>query len=223
MKIAVTSDLHGYLPDIEECDILCICGDICPASDHSKGFQESWIKDEFISWVKDVPAKSIVFVAGNHDFYFENKSQGDFEYFPDKLYYLCNESIDLFYEDRAIKIFGTPYCKRFGNWAFMKDYLFLINRYNEIPEKCDIVLSHDAPNIAGLGTILDEDFYACGENVGNSWLADAILQKRPLYAFCGHIHSGQHEMQRIDDTQMANVSLCNEFYQPVNKVLYVEI
>ena len=29
-RICIISDLHGNPPNIEECDILCICGDIVP-------------------------------------------------------------------------------------------------------------------------------------------------------------------------------------------------
>ena len=40
IKIQVTSDLHGYLPEItKEFDLLLICGDVCPAHDHYYAFQ----------------------------------------------------------------------------------------------------------------------------------------------------------------------------------------
>ena len=32
MKICAISDIHGYLPKMEECDVVCICGDILPLS-----------------------------------------------------------------------------------------------------------------------------------------------------------------------------------------------
>lgn len=34
-----------------------------------------------------------------------------------------------------------------------------------------------------------------GAWAGNPWLADEIMRKQPDYCFCGHIHSGNHELQ----------------------------
>lgn len=34
-----------------------------------------------------------------------------------------------------------------------------------------------------------------GKDAGNPWLADEIMRKQPDYCFCGHIYSGNHELQ----------------------------
>lgn len=68
----------------------------------------------------------------------------------------------------------------------------------------NIVISHDAPKLCGLG-VIHQRFDR--EDAGNPWLADEMLRKHPRYTFCGHIHSGEHELQTLDDMKMANVSL----------------
>jgi Icc-related predicted phosphoesterase len=239
MRIGVTSDLHGYLPEIEPCDILCICGDICPTTNHSLEFQKSWLENEFFNWCKNLHTE-IIFIAGNHDFIFQNEeykkqlfpkieipkytseriiqSQKGIltSYWPAT--YLENESITI-HMDQTIKIFGTPYCKQFGNWAFMRDNKTLDDKYSEIPDDVDILLSHDAPRLLDAGVILDSDDQF---NAGNPILADYVLVRKPKYVFCGHIHSGNHNLQTVENTQIANVSLVDENYQPVNKVLYFD-
>ena len=80
MKFLATSDIHGYLPNItEEFDLLMICGDICPATDHSIYYQENWIKTIFTQWINSLPYKTtwskVILVPGNHDFWFERMSE----------------------------------------------------------------------------------------------------------------------------------------------------
>lgn len=61
------------------------------------------------------------------------------------------------------------------------------------------------------------------EDAGNPWLADEMLRKHPRYTFCGHIHSGEHELQTLDDMKMANVSLVDETYTETFKPLYLDV
>ena len=80
LKIFVTSDLHGYLPEVKEpFDLLLICGDISPAHDHYYSFQKEWLMNEFADWINHLPLPAdqlresfckIVMVGGNHDFFF---------------------------------------------------------------------------------------------------------------------------------------------------------
>lgn len=61
------------------------------------------------------------------------------------------------------------------------------------------------------------------KDAGNPWLADEMLRKHPRYTFCGHIHSGEHELQTFDDMKMANVSLVDETYTETFKPLYLDV
>ena len=75
MKIAVISDLHGYLPNypnkywdgIEECEILLICGDIMPLNIQTNMPKSKyWLIEDFKLWALDLPIEKIYIIAGNH-------------------------------------------------------------------------------------------------------------------------------------------------------------
>lgn len=69
MKIAVTSDLHGNLPIIQECEVLLLCGDIVPLyMQRNIPQSEKWLKTEFAEWVVGLPCKVVYMVGGNHEF-----------------------------------------------------------------------------------------------------------------------------------------------------------
>lgn len=234
MLIKVISDTHGYLPtDIGEFDLLLIGGDVCPAHDHYYGYQKGWLVNEFAEWINSLQFKDqdsrVVMIPGNHDFAFDN-----FEYFKDELSEATNERLEVLINEeysfygtdkdgnkKTLSIFGTPYCKIFFNWAFMLPNEDLKEKYDEIPYGVDVLLTHDAPDLNGLGVI--SEGYTKGVNAGSKVLADAVIEKRPRYVFCGHIHSGNHNFCEYEGIKMANVSYVNERYQPVNKPLEIEI
>lgn len=227
MKIIVTSDLHGCLPNIvTPFDYLFICGDICPTHDHYFSYQLEWIKDKFCEWVKGLPYidfnGEVILVPGNHDFVFERLHNEDFQHLSVKtggrLVTLKNATTTLY---NGMTVFGTPYCKQFGSWAFMPSTTKLPGKYANCPENVEFFLSHDAPLINGLGFISEGEY--ANTQAGNPWLADAIGEKKPKYFFCGHIHSGNHEVRDIDGTVFVNVSYVNENYYPVNPLLYLEV
>lgn len=241
MKVIVLSDLHGYLPEIiTEFNLMLICGDICPVWNHSVSYQESWLKKEFKAWVNNLPYRDdfsrVVFIAGNHDFYFERVPERDihkFLYTIDyRLIYLENSvyyCMDLTAENpKEISIFGTPYCTQFGNWAFMRSSDYLKEKFSEIPEDIDIIISHDPPyGMNGLGSITEG--HQKGVECGSKELKEAVERCKPKYLFCGHIHSGNHIFSRCifpdSDKEMwsANVSIMDEYYTPVHKPLIFDI
>lgn len=224
-KIGVTSDLHGFLPEVEPVDLFMICGDIMPLEIQcNMPKSEKWLKGPFSTWANNLPAEKVIFIAGNHDFWFEtytatNKPQEIFS--GDKIVYLKDNFYTYNHEDKNYLIYGTPYCKLFGMWAFMTDPTGLAEIYSNIPYGCDILLTHDAPKMLDLGMIKDGKW--AGEDAGNPILADEILRKQPRYNFCGHIHSGEHELQDFNNMQFANVSLVGEDYKIHNTPLYLDI
>lgn len=224
MKICAISDLHGFLPSVKPCDLLLICGDIMPLDIQTNmPLSLYWLSINFKDWIESLPVDHVVMIAGNHDFVFErSEHRAKTALDCGKITYLKNESFTYTSNDgEQVTIFGTPYCKIFGNWAFMREPEYLIEKYSEIPERVDILISHDAPKIGGMGMINEGRW--CGEDAGNPYLAEAIKLKKPKYVFCGHIHSGEHKLTELDNTKLHNVSIMNERYAPLNEPLYVKI
>jgi Icc-related predicted phosphoesterase len=234
LKVIVTSDLHGNLPVIiSPFDLFLICGDNCPAHSHYYSFQSEWFKTDFADWINTLPFKNewskVVMIWGNHDYVGERLHAEDLYIFNEKtknrVVILNNNTYDYEYlTDNGIetlKIFGTPYCKIFGNWAFMVNDGQLEYYYNEMPYNCDIVISHDSPSINGLGTI--NQGWNNGYDAGNKVLDEYIKQRKPKYFFSGHIHSGNHNFEDVNGTMMANVSYIDEHYKPKYLPLEFEI
>jgi hypothetical protein len=173
----------------------------------------------------------VVMCAGNHDMAFENMTMSArrkiFSNINDgRLIYLENEEYafecpDENGEIRTYRIFATPYCKIFGNWAFMRENEKLDRYYGFIPDGCDFVISHDAADINDLGMILMGSYR--GTNAGNGVLAEHIRRAKPKYYFCGHIHSGNHFPSDVDGTVMANVSIMDEDYNPTHFPLVLTV
>lgn len=120
-----------------------------------------------------------------------------------------------------IKIFGTPYCSIFGNWWNMLSDDTLKGKYSEIPDNCDIILSHDAPY-----GLCDKCFgwYKLGKtpySIGNQPLREAIENKKPKYCLCGHLHSANHDWEKSENgTLVRQISYLNEQYIPTYNPYY---
>lgn len=238
MIVKAVSDIHGNLPKIEdEFDLLLIAGDITPAlwGYYSKSVQWDWIIDEFKLWIDSLPYRTswskVFIVPGNHDKVFENLSNPERLELQLKLGGRCELLIheekiftEITEDNKTIdyRIFGTPYCKMFGSWAFMKYDSFLKERFNEIPEGLDFLVTHDPPTLNGMGKITQ----GCqkGKEAGNELLSKRILEVKPKFVFSGHIHSGNHNLEEVEGIQMANVAYVDENYDPWDKeILTIEV
>lgn len=227
IKICAISDLHGYLPKIEPCDLVLICGDIVGL--HAQRYPKSckkWYIDWFKPWVNELPCDKVLFIPGNHEVGMEGHEEEYKKLFGpyDKATVLFHESYEYLGSDgETYKIFGTPYCKIFGNWAYMYPDDTLRQAFSEIPENLDILITHDQPYEFG-DILLQEDCpWADGSHIGNKPLLEAILAKQPRYQLNGHLHSCSHEKIMINNTSHYNVSMKDEKYNIVYEPLYLDI
>ena len=223
------SDLHGYLPSIEEIEdheITLICGDISPLSiqiNHKE--MRKWLINKFKPWCESLPSNKVYFIAGNHDFWFERNDLTAHQIFSshDKVRYLKNEYVDYIstQDAKVYRIFGTPYCHIFGNWAFMRSEEILAKKFSQIPGNVDILLSHDAPY--GTSDVCFEGWAADGRHKGCPELRDAIIASKPKYNFHGHLHSANHGEELLGETKVYNTSILNEQYDLVYEPLIIRL
>ena len=177
IKVCAISDLHGYLPtDIVPCDLVIIAGDILPFAYQSDVLRaEIWTMNKLLSWVQNLPCTQCIGVLGNHSIAYSRKPEilnRLYKATKNKIQFLENEEVNLIFEDKVIKIWGSPWCKIFGNWAYMASDEKLKEYYSTMPTSCDIVITHDAPAAGDMGVITEG--FQKGVNAGNKVLAKII-------------------------------------------------
>lgn len=226
MKICAISDLHGYLPKIEPCELLLICGDI--VSLKCQEYHQScrkWYLKKFKPWIEGLPCEKVLFIPGNHECGMENNEDEFKRLFSrsNKATLLIHENYEYISKDGQIfKIFGTPYCKKFGDWAYMRENETLEEKFSEIPEGLDILMTHDAPY--GCNDICVESTpWNTFEHLGNIPLRETILKKNPKLVLHGHLHSSLHEFESLGESKVINCSIKNENYEPIYSPLLLDV
>ena len=201
VRVTAVSDLHGNLISINKTDILLICGDVTPTYLRGVESQNNWFDNVFIPYLQSLECKYIILIAGNHDLVYFNRK----ERIADNIYYLEDSSISIplyefnIYNGEEIKIYGTPWCRIYGNYPYMIDDGLLRKKLFNIPKDCDILMLHDSPLCVGRG-------------IGSSIAEEAVLESQPRYVFSGHIHTGEHEDKLIGKSIVRNVSLLDDGY-----------
>ena len=153
MKIVAISDTHSkhyslldkdLITDDLENTILIHAGDIS-----TRGYRSQTI--DFLNWFSKQPHKYKVFIAGNHDFDFEDNADTINEIIPEGVIYLNDSLVEI----EGIKIWGSPITPYFYNWAFNRFRGDNIKTYwDKIPNDIDILITHGPPYM-----ILDKVVY----------------------------------------------------------------
>jgi predicted phosphohydrolase len=233
LRIVAISDQHGYLPEItESADVMLIAGDISPLEiQFDKPKMKIWLETKFAYWIKSLPVDKVYMIAGNHDAWFESQSGLNIISFINqcdgKLEYLENHWTTHNHNRKEYKIFGTPYCHVFGNWPFMRSDRYMEKKFKEIPEECDIIISHDPPYAVGqVDMVLGEKRWSnkTPSPIGNIPLSNQLIDTNFKLLVCGHIHTGDHRpFKGVLSGQVVNVSLKNEKYNVEYEPFYTEI
>lgn len=213
MKLVIFSDTHtchNQLTDtvLPEADAIICSGDIS-----YKGYKHEVL--DFLEWFNSLKQyKYKIFIAGNHDFLFEDSDLTSevLEKYPD-LIYLKDSSIEI---DGKI-FYGSPVTPFFHNWAFNVWPKDLAKVWETLPEKIDVLITHGPPY-----GVLDKCI--SGDVVGDPFLLDKIKQIKPIIHCFGHIHES-YGFKKIDnlDTIFINSSVLNEKYQVKNKPVIINI
>lgn len=206
MKVVAISDTHGYhaslsLPDG---DILIHSGDVSGRGD------EYEIKD-FLDWFSIQKHRYKVFIAGNHDFFFERADANKIaSLIPDDVIYLNDSGINL----EGLYLWGSPVTPWFFDWAFNRQRGAEINHHWElIPTDIDILVTHGPVH----GIL---DLTADGLHVGCEMLKNKVEDIKPKVHICGHIHEAYGQIQ-TKDTLYINASVLDIRYRLAHDPLVI--
>ena len=208
MKIVAISDTHGQHRQITLPD-----GDaIIHAGDMTKRGTEEQVVD-FLDWFSGLHFSFKIFVAGNHDFFFEKETPEKIKsLLPENVIYLNDSGVEI----NGIKIWGSPIQPWFHDWAFNRQRGEDIRRHWDlIPENTDMLITHGP--VAG---ILDRTVY--GLPVGCADLLERVQVIKPRIHICGHIHEA-YGTADVGETRFINASILNEDYIICNPPIIFEI
>lgn len=202
LKIVAISDTHGQHRSLmlSKGDIIIHAGDV------SKAGRPEEIQD-FLDWFSKLNFRYKIFIAGNHDFFFEKAHEDVIEkMIPNGITYLNDSGVGI----EGIKIWGSPITPWFNDWAFNRDRGSEIKKHWEfIPDDTDILVTHGPP----FG-ILDETVY--GKRTGCDELLLRVYQVKPKYHIFGHIHEDYGRFTK-DETTFINASVLDDWYEMRNE------
>ena len=211
IRISLISDTHTKhyqtTDDLPGGDLIIHAGDLS-----SMGYQEE-LKN-FFKWYKKLPYDHKVFIAGNHDWGFQDNPAAiallledypEIDYLQDNIYLLGDDYTS------SIKIYGSPWQPRFYDWAFNADRGEDIKQHwDKIPNDIDILVTH-GPAWGFLDKV-----HGKGLNLGCEDLTEAIGRVKPKIHVCGHIHTG-YGYTKYNDTHFFNAAALNESYTYTNE------
>ena len=199
-KIVFISDTHGLYEKVAvpDGDILIHAGDFGRHGTLSE-------LPAFHQWFVSHPHKHKVYVAGNHDWCFEQQNEVARKVMTDVVY-LQDEAATVM----GLKFYGSPWQPRFLDWAFnVNRGRLLAEIWAKIPDDIGVLVTHSAPY-----GILDET--ERGEKVGCQDLLARIKVIQPRFHLFGHIHEG-YGVYRNESTVFVNGSVLDQNYNLVNQ------
>jgi 3',5'-cyclic AMP phosphodiesterase CpdA len=247
MIIDCISDLHGFYPQLEGGDLLIVAGDLTARDlpEERLRFLE-WLADQKYRkkiWIAGNHDNSLVNMK------FKKLKEDSVEYLCDSgtefiEYNEYDPPVKGDFYTKTYKIWGSPWTSTFEGMnphckAFTKDTdQQLAEKWALIPEDTEILVTHSPPK--GIMDLVERDDVSY-ENTGSLSLLRRARQLPNLKLFVfGHIHQGygiltpQEMMNTAKERPdvpptcksvpyIVNASHVNEYYEPVNKPIRIEL
>jgi len=147
---------------------------------------------------------------------------------PENVVYLVDKSIVV----ENYHIYGTPWVEGDSKWAFSIKKRFLEEKWAEIPENTEILISHTPPYLHG-------DFEEVEGRVrvgyhhtktyswmhtGSESLLNRVLQIQPCVHIFGHTHEGYGATtHRGCPTLFINAATCDANYHPLQQPIVIDL
>ena len=208
MKFVAISDTHCRHRSLRlpKGDVLLHAGDITYRSTPAEVV-------DFLDWFGRLPFQHKIFIAGNHDFYFEREKAATIQrLLPEGVHYLKDEALVV----GGVKIWGSPYTPWYYRWAFNKRRGEpLAKHWNNIPADTDVLLTH-GPAYGILDLVVNE------QNAGDKDLLKKIMEIKPRVHVCGHIHESYGSVKR-HGIKFINACVLNEMNELVNHPIQFDL
>lgn len=208
MKFVTISDTHGQHQrlTLPPGDVLIHAGDLSRKGDPDE-------VEDFLLWFAAQNFKHKIFIAGNHDFYFEEAADEAIQQLiPTGITYL-NDSFTI---TNGFKIWGSPITPWFYDWAFNRHRGDEIKKHwNLIPADTDILVTHGP-----VFHTLDKNLG--GQHVGCEDLLHTVQAIKPKLHICGHIHEAYGSTEQ-SGTTFINASVLNARYELTNRPVVFEL
>jgi predicted phosphodiesterase len=138
MNLVMVSDTHGARPSLPAGDVLVHCGDLT----YLGSFAE--LRSE-VEWLKSLPFRHIVLIAGNHDVALGNLYHKGLEPQTRKLlfgsiHYLRDSGLVI----DGVKVWGSPWIPPYAG-SFNPQENELQQKWDLIPSDTDVLVTHGPP------------------------------------------------------------------------------
>lgn len=189
VRLVCMADTHGqhHRLAVPDGDVLIHAGDLTPRGTRPQ-------LEEVAGWLRSLPHRHKVVIAGNHDFLLEEKPAEARALF-EGLTYLKDEALEV----EGLRLWGSPWQPWFHQWAFnLHRGADLDAKWRLIPEGVDVLVTHGPP--AGMGDLCFD-----GRRVGCEDLLRHLTRVKPRLHLFGHIHEDRGEWQ-LGPTRVVNVT-----------------
>lgn len=218
MRIVCLSDTHTERERVvvPDGDVLVHAGDLTYRGRPDEiGYE--------LDWLASLPHPHKVFIAGNHDWGFQNEYSVQVRLHAARrsLIYLQDSGTDI----DGVAFYGSPWQPWFHDWAFNlpRNGPELEAKWAAIPDDTEVLITHGPPH--GIRDKVGSAYLRAGspERAGCEKLRDRIKQLSflRLHVF-GHIHEAHGTAER-GGVKYVNAAICNRQYYPTNPPIVVDL